>query len=202
MEVGTVSANLRKSPSDLTDRSIKNVTTKIISSVEGVVGERNNLYSLRSAVKILDFRKRRRGVIEQDEIEQDSSDDDSDNDDCNEYGVYKNDNRLIAALTALPTKYVVYNSDDMKKVLELFEVVKTIVSEKNSRGVLRKSANLMVHILSENSCYSQLTGRTVLRWFQTRNNECEKPGRKIDENFEAEVWGKLMLCVSKNRVKM
>ena len=90
VEVGTntkdtVSANLRKSPSDLTDRSIKNVTTKVITSVEGVVGERNSLYFLRSAVKILDFKKRKREVLEQDEIEQDSSGDECGNDDCSEY---------------------------------------------------------------------------------------------------------------------
>ena len=199
MEVGTntktVSANLRKSPSDLTDRSIKNVTTKVITSVQGVVGERNSLYFLRSAVKILDFKKRKREVLEQDEIEQDSSGDESGNDDCSEYELYKNDDRLIAALTALPPKYIVYSPDDMKKVLEIFEVVKTMISEKNTRGVLSKSATLTVNVLSENSYYSQLTGRTVLRWYETRNNECDKPGRKIDENFEAEVWGKLMLCI-------
>ena len=70
-----------------------------------------------------------------------------------------------------------------------------MISEKNTRGVLSKSATLTVNVLSENSYYSQLTERTVLRWSETRNNECDKPGKKIDENFEAEVWGKLMLCI-------
>ena len=35
----------------------------------------------------------------------------------------------------------------------------------------------------------------MLMWYKTRNNECDKPGRKVDENFEAEVWGKLILCI-------
>jgi hypothetical protein len=51
-EIGSItnsSANLRKSPSDLTERSIKNVTAKVITSVEGVVGEKNSLYFLKSA---------------------------------------------------------------------------------------------------------------------------------------------------------
>ena len=50
--VDRTSANMRKSPSDLTDKSIKNVTTKVISSVDQVVGEKNSLYFLKSAVKI------------------------------------------------------------------------------------------------------------------------------------------------------
>ena len=37
-------AKLRRSPSDLSDRSIKNVTSKVITSVDGVVGEKNSLY--------------------------------------------------------------------------------------------------------------------------------------------------------------
>ena len=63
MDAGTntvdrTSANMRKSPSDLTDRSIKNVTTKVISSVDKIVGEKNSLYFLISAVKILDLKKK------------------------------------------------------------------------------------------------------------------------------------------------
>ena len=27
------------------------------------------------------------------------------------------------------------------------------------------------------------------------DKECEKPGKKINEKFESEVWGKLMLCI-------
>lgn len=28
-----------------------------------------------------------------------------------------------------------------------------------------------------------------------KDKECEKPGRKTNEKFESEVWGKLMLCI-------
>ena len=63
MEMGTntavTSANLRKSPSDLTDLSIKNVITKVISSVEGVVGKKHSLYILKSAVKIFDLEQKK-----------------------------------------------------------------------------------------------------------------------------------------------
>ena len=43
--------------------------------------------------------------------------------------------------------------------------------------------------------YSQISSRTILRWNDVRDRNKEKPGRKISEEFEAEVWGNLMLCV-------
>lgn len=61
------SANLRKSPSDLTERSIKNVTEKVVTSVEGVVGVKDSLYFLKSAVKILDFKQRKLNSVEVEE---------------------------------------------------------------------------------------------------------------------------------------
>ena len=66
-EIGTntpaTSANFRKSPSNLTDRSIKNVTAKVITSVERVVGEEHSLYFLKSAVKLLDFKHRKDNTL-------------------------------------------------------------------------------------------------------------------------------------------
>jgi hypothetical protein len=196
--VDRTSANLRKSPSDLTDRSIKNVTTKVISSVDKVVGETNSLYFLKSAVKILDFKKRKYSMLLQDEENEDSSGDDeedSDSEECEEYEEYMSDSRLITALDNLPQRNIADSSDDIENVLGIFDVVKEMVSEKKSRSSNFKSASLTADILSENSYYSQLTGRTLLRWYKVKDKQSEKPGRKINENFEAEVWGKLMLCI-------
>ena len=130
--VDWTSANLRKSPSNLTDRSIKNVTTKVISSVDKVVGEKNILYFLRSAVKILDFKKRKYSML-QDEEKQNSGGDgeeESDTEECDEYEEYRSDNRLRTALDKLPQKYIVYNSDDVENILGIFDIVKEMVSER------------------------------------------------------------------------
>ena len=43
--------------------------------------------------------------------------------------------------------------------------------------------------------YSTITARTIDRWFSLSKNEKNKSGRKINTNFEAEVWGNLMMCV-------
>ena len=190
----STSANLRKSPSDLTDRSIKNVTAKVIDSVEGVVGEKNSLYFLKSAVKILDFKTRKQENL-------DDGDSDSDEEELSispdniQYEEYQEDERLKRAIANVSGKNIVFSADDIKNVLNFFDVVKLVVTEKQTTRINNKSATITVEMLSEHAYYYQLTTRAVLRWQEARGKCNEKPGRKVDVSFESEVWGKLMLCV-------
>jgi hypothetical protein len=194
METNTNSSsvNLRKSPSDLAERSIKNVTEKVITSVEGVVGEKNSLYFLKSAVKTLDFKKRKNFVDGDSHSDDDENEISSDN---VEYEEYKTDERLKSVVDSIPEKNIIFSSDDIKNVLKVFDVVRTMVAEKNTTSINNKSAAITVDMLSEHTYFSQLSTRSVLRWHGTRDKSKAKPGRKIDQCFESEVWGKLMLCV-------
>lgn len=192
----TTSANLRKSPSDLTERSIKNVTAKVITSVEGVVGEKHRLYFLKSAVKILDFEQRKDTNLEEEDMESNSENDEDDIlPNYEEFEEYKNDERLKTVIENVPGKNIIFTAEDINNVLKVFDVVKIMVSEKNTIKINNKSATVTVEILSAHTYYSQLTTRSVLRWHETRDKINTKPGRKIDTSFESEVWGKLMLCV-------
>jgi hypothetical protein len=199
-EMGTntsaTTANLRKSPSDLTRRSINNVTEKVITSVEGVVGEKNSLYFLKSAVKILDFKQRKNNNEEEEDGDSDAeNDEDEINPDDTEYEEYKNDERLKKAIENVPGKNIIFSGEDIKNVLKVFDIVKLMVAEKNTTKINSKAATITVDKLSEHAYYSQLTTRAVLRWYAARGKIIAKPGRKIDISFESEVWGKLMLCV-------
>ena len=198
----TTSANFRKSPSDLTDRSIKNVTAKVITSVEGVVGEEHSLYFLKSAVKLLDFKHRKDNNEEEEEdVEINSEDINNGNredvmsSDDVEYEQYKNNVRLKTVIANIPGKNIIFRAEDIKNVLKVFDLVRLMASEKNATNINTKSALITVDMMSEHAYYSQLTTRAVLRWHRTRDKINAKPGRKIDVTFESEVWGKLMLCV-------
>ena len=59
-------------------------------------------------------------------------------------------------------------------------MVKEMVSETKTSGINFKSASLTADTLSEDSYYSQLTGRTLLRWYEVKDKQSEKPGRKIN----------------------
>jgi hypothetical protein len=49
-------ANFRKSPSNLAERSIKNVAAKVITSVEGVIGEKHSLYFFKISGQSIGYR--------------------------------------------------------------------------------------------------------------------------------------------------
>jgi hypothetical protein len=148
-----------RSPSDLAERSVKNVTAKVITSVEGVVGEKNSLYFLKSAVKILDFKQRKQNNLEDEDIESDSDNDENDIIPTYvEYEEYKNDERLKAVIENVPGKNIIFTAEGIKNVLKVFDVVKLMVSEKNVSKINNKSAAITVEtfiLFSTNSkiCY-------------------------------------------------
>lgn len=78
----------------------------MITPVDGVVGEKNSLYFLKSAVKILDFKKRKHSHILQDKQDGRSEDDEEYNDsqECSEFESYMSDERLRTALDKLLSK--------------------------------------------------------------------------------------------------
>ena len=131
-------------------------------------------------------------MLLQDEEKQDNSgdeEDDSGSEECDDYEAYRSDNRLIAALDKLPQKNIVYCSNDIENILGVFDVVKEIVSETKTSGINFKSALLTADILSEDSYYSQLTGRTLLRWYELKDRQSEEPGRKINGKKKKKKFG-------------
>jgi hypothetical protein len=204
METNTnaTTANFRKSPSYLAERSIKNVTAKVINSVEGVVGEKHSLYFLKSAVKVLDFknRKNNKGGSDSEDRGSDSEEEENNLDPNNsEYEDYLNDERLRTIIDDVPAKNIIFCAEDIRNILTVFDTVKLIVEEKNQQKntaqIVNKSAAITVDVMSKHTYYSQLTTRAVRRWYGARGKNNAKPGRKVDVSFESEVWGKLMLCV-------
>ena len=57
------------------------------------------------------------------------------------------------------------------------------------------SSSAVAKSLSRVPYYSQISERTMRRWYTLRTNTDKKPGRKIEESFESEIWSNLMMCV-------
>ena len=110
------SYNLRKSPNSLTQRSITNVSKKIISSVEEKVGVENSFFFLKSAVKVL--HKKRKWDIESESDNGVEEDDDDDNDEDDSF-----ENRTIlgeavqSAVKCEKKKKVQWSSSSVKILL-------------------------------------------------------------------------------------
>ena len=108
---------------------------------------------------------------------------------------FENDERIIKAFTDLPRKYVLFGDEDRKNVIELFEIVREIAINRDYIDADFVSSSAVAKLLSQVPYYSQMSERTMRRWYTLRTNTDKKLGRKIDESFESEKWGNLMMCV-------
>ena len=199
----------RKSPSKLSERAINNSANKIVVNAESRFGVDHSLFYLESAVKRAKKRKLKQIMalnVENDDESSDSEEDDAAEDDAlNNIGggelIY--DPRILTALSGIPAKYVIFTESDKTSVTALYTVVKVVAAEKDYKNLQLAAASATKEILKNNSYYANITCRTIIRWAASENSISLKPGRKINEEFENEVWSNLMLCIfEKNEIEV
>ena len=113
------------------------------------------------------------------------------------------DFRVIAPVTALPNKYITFSHEEKKEVLKVFDIVHGILSEidGNHHQRINYHASLLTkNVLVSLAGYSDLIASSIERWNLNRDKVLEKTGRKINSDFEASVWGKLMICEYEKRM--
>ena len=201
----------RKSPTKLSERAISNSANKIIINAESRFGPDHSLFYLESAVKRAKKRKLKqiathRNDAENDEDKSDSEDDDDAEDDALQNigaGELINDPRILIALSNIPAKHVIFAESDKINVSALYTVVKIVATERDYKNLKLSAAIATKEILQNNSYYANITTRTIMRWAASENSVSLKPGRKVNEEFENEVWGNLMLCIfEKNEIEV
>lgn len=108
----------------------------------------------------------------------------------------EDEDRVVEAASNFAAKYITYTEQDKTDILNLFKIVLEVARERNMSNYERVAAKTTVYLLKENAYYSKLSYRTVTRWYTAgRHKNMRARGPKINEDFEEEVWGKLMHCV-------
>lgn len=79
--------------------------------------------------------------------------------------------------------------------MSLFEAIKGSLSERGRSEVASSAVPIARQILGKTNYYSHVRSQDIRRWSDKRERKLEKRGRKIDENFESQVWGNLILCI-------
>ena len=189
---------VRKSPSKLRKKAIRTSTGILVKSAEKEFGEKHSLFYLQSAVKIASDRKRKFDARDDDDKEnniEESEDEEGELELDMINDNFENDDKIIQATADLPRKYIVFGEEDQNNMLNLLEIVREVASRRDYKEVNNISISATAQILSEFPYYSQASERTLNRWYTSRDITSNKPGRKINEKFESEVWGNLMLCI-------
>ena len=192
------SAITRKSPSVLSRRAIQNSVGKIIANTEKLYGKEHAHFYLDSALKKSNKRKmeQNKNASDDDDNEDDdeSSDEENDVQPVGEKDIM-DDARVLNVLTSMPDKYVIFTEEDQAKIVALYGVVREVIMERDYKHPNYVAATETIKILQSCKYYSQITTRTILRWYDLKDVNHQKTGRKVDECFESEVWGNLILCV-------
>jgi hypothetical protein len=113
------------------------------------------------------------------------------------------DQRVVDSLSLYPKKNIVFSSDEKDLVLCLFDVIMKVmiedITEDNPR-IIYLAATVTKKILAKHPIFSELIVSTIERWHENRGTVTNKPGKKIYQNFEAEIWGKLLIFEFENQV--
>jgi hypothetical protein len=113
------------------------------------------------------------------------------------------DQRVVDSLSLYPKKNIVFSSDEKDLVLCLFDVIMKVmiedITEDNPR-ITYLAATVTKKILAKHPIFSELIVSTIERWHENRGTVTNKPGKKIYQNFEAEIWGKLLIFEFENQV--
>ena len=104
---------------------------------------------------------------------------------------------VVETLGKFPNKNIKFKLHEIQMVIALFDSVTTAQIE--LQGIEYKvdthaTATFTKLILSNYTHYSELVVESIVRWVIGRDVVRKVSGRKISVEFEADVWGKLMIC--------
>ena len=101
------------------------------------------------------------------------------------------------ALQKFPNKNVKFKLHEVQMVIALFDTINTVRMELQSENNVLDNlatATILKSTLSKYTRYSELVVESIIRWVKGRDVVRKVSGRKISIEFEADVWGKLMIC--------
>ena len=85
--------------------------------------------------------------------------------------------------------------DAITKARIELEGEKYIVDHSMTAFITKRSLQKRAH-------YSELILTSIMRWSCNRDDEAKESGRKISVEFEADVWGKLIICEFEKKMEV
>ena len=104
---------------------------------------------------------------------------------------------VVDGLLDFPKQYIKFSCHEKEKVISLFDVIAAARAEiDGEKYCTDDSFNAIItkKALSKRAHYSELLPTSIMRWSKNREDVKKETGRKISTDFEADIWGKLMIC--------
>ena len=123
-------------------------------------------------------------IVAEEEREACGSDAESDDD----------DDEVVAVLEAIRSRKVTFTAEEIADVLRVYDAVKKKYIDNKSvwtdLTVCKKTKSLLLR----KGGFTDLEPRTISRWNKRRSVDIGRRGRKVDSEFESEIWANLTVC--------
>ena len=198
-DVARSTFKVRKPIDELTDRSIKNNGKRVLEYVESLYGEEDAELYITAAYDLVVKKNRKNCTPELRKLsylEEDEADKKYDE------GIFDNDMRITNALNKIKKKYIVMSTEQKFQIISVFDAVKTILLELNITEIDRESAEATLKLIQSYNGICNISERSLLRLNDCRDIILKQRGKKVEKDFESEVWGNLMLCYYETNANM
>ena len=104
---------------------------------------------------------------------------------------------VIDHLADYPKRNIEFNVNEIDKTISLFDVITSVRREIEGVDYHKNdslTATITKRAFKNYTHYSELVIPSIVRWSSNRDMVRKDVGRKISIEFEADVWGKLMIC--------
>lgn len=190
---------VRKPIDDLTDRSIKNNGKRVLEYVESLYGEEDAELYITAAYDCVVEKNRKNGTPELRKLnylEEERAEIKYDEE------IFDDDMRVVNALKKIKKKNIVMSAEDKRQIISVFDAVKTVLLELNITDINRESAEATLQLIQDYNGICNIRERSLLRLNDCRDIILKQRGRKVEKDFESEVWGNLMLCYYETNTNM
>lgn len=190
-EVAISTFKIRKPINDLSERSIKNNGKRILEHVESLYGSEDAELYITAAYNLVVKKNRKNGTPEMrtlsylEPVEKELKYDEE---------LFENDMRVVNALHKIKKKNVVMSAEEKFQILTVYDAVRNVLSEIDASDIDEEAAAATLKLIQSYNGICNVSLRSIVRLNVCRDNVLKQRGKKIDRDFESEVWGNLMLC--------
>lgn len=86
------------------------------------------------------------------------------------------------------------SAEEKFQILTVFDAVRAVLSEIDISDIDDESATATLKLIQSYNGLCNISLRSIVRLNTCRDIVLKQRGKKIDCDFESEVWGNLMLC--------
>ena len=125
-----------------------------------------------------------------------AGDNDEKNDNEKLFDLVKNSEDVVKSINGIKKRYVTISLEEKVQILNVYDSVKKTleINEQETAAVNDTQIANITHKLIQETGLPNVNKRTISRLNDSRGIILKKRGRKVNIEFEAELWANLMIC--------